>query len=68
MEKAQEMTTRFPAENIEVGPFVAKVDFHPETGAAHAIMIWRKSKSSHELDDMLHDLSIGISRVMQRKP
>lgn len=62
------MKTRFDGENVEVGPFIAKVDFDPQTGAPHAVFIMARSKSGHDLDDFLYDLSTQISRVMQRKP
>lgn len=62
------MTTRFPGENVEVGPFVAKVDFDPKTGTPHAVFIMTRSKSGSDLDSFLYELSTEISRVMQRKP
>lgn len=62
------MTTRFPAENVEVGPFVAKVDFDPATGAPHAVFIMQRAKSGTDLDGFLYTLSTEISKVMQRKP
>jgi len=62
------MTTRFPAENVEVGPFVAKVDFDPKTGAPYAVFIMQRAKSGTDLDDFLYRLSTEISRVMQHKP
>jgi hypothetical protein len=63
------MTTRFPSTNVEVGPFVAKVDFHPTTGAPHAVFLMvRGGKSGTHLDDFLYNLSTEISRVMQAKP
>lgn len=62
------MTCRFPGENVEVGPFVAKVDFDPDTGAPHAVFIMQRSRSGSDLDSFLYDLSTQISRVMQRKP
>jgi hypothetical protein len=63
------MTTRFPSENVEVGPFVAKIDFNPKSGAPHAVFIMaRAGKSGTDLDNFLYELSTQISRVMQRKP
>lgn len=62
------MSTRFPSENVQVGPFVAKVDFAPDTGAPHAVFIMARSKSGSDLDNFLFDLSTQISRVMQHKP
>lgn len=62
------MTTRYPSENVEVGPFVAKVDFDPATGAPHAVFIMKRSRSGTDLDNFLYDLSTQISRVMQHKP
>ena len=62
------MTTRWPGETITVGPFAAKVDFNPDTGAPHAVFIMSRGKSGHDLDDFLYKLSTDISRVMQGKP
>lgn len=62
------MTTRFPAENVQVGPFVAKVDFDPASGSPHAVFIMQRSKSGSDLDGFLYELSTEISKVMQRKP
>ena len=61
------MATRFPARNVEVGPFVAKVDFDPVTAAPHAVFIMQRAKSGTDLDDFLYRLSTEISRVMQQK-
>ena len=62
------MTTRYPGENIEVGPFVAKVDFDPKTGSPHAVFIMTRAKSGSDLDNFLYNLSTEISKVMQHKP
>lgn len=62
------MTTRFPSENVEVGPFVAKVDFDPTSGCPHAVFIMQRSRSGSDLDGFLYDLSTEISKVMQHKP
>lgn len=63
------MVTRFPAESVSVGPFIAKVDFNPASGNPHAVFIMaRGGKSGQDLDNFLYDLSTQISRVMQRKP
>ena len=62
------MTTRFPAESVSVGPFTAKIDFNPTTGAPHAVFIMARGKSGHELDNFFYDLSTQISRIMQGKP
>jgi len=63
------MTTRFPGENVEVGPFIAKVDFDPNTGNPHAVFLMsRGGRSGTDLDNYLYDLSTAISRVMQKKP
>lgn len=62
------MTTRFPGENVEVGPFVAKVDFDPDTGSPHAVFIMTRAKSGSDLDAFLYELSTEISRIMQKKP
>lgn len=62
------MTSRWPSENIEVGPFVAKVDFDPDTGSPHAVFIMQRSRSGSDLDKFLYALSTGISKVMQHKP
>lgn len=62
------MKTRFPAESVSVGPFTAKVDFDPATGAPHAVFIMARGKSGHDLDNFFYDLSTQISRVMQGKP
>lgn len=62
------MTTRFPGESVSVGPFTAKVDFNPVTGAPHAVFIMARGKSGQDLDTFLYDLSTKISKVMQGKP
>jgi hypothetical protein len=63
------MNYRWPGESIEVGDFVAKVDFDPDTGAPHAVFIMdRGGKIGQELDEQLYELSTRISRVMQGKP
>jgi hypothetical protein len=62
------MTSRWPAENVQVGPFVAKVDFDPKSGAPHAVFIMQRSRSGSDLDSFLYELSTQISRVMQHKP
>lgn len=62
------MRTRFPATTIDCGPFTAKVDFDPQTGAPHAVFIMGRGKIGHDLDSFLYDLSTKISRVMQGKP
>jgi hypothetical protein len=68
MEKEEKITTRWPGENVQVGPFVAKVNFDPRTGAPISVFIMARAKSGSHLDDFLYDLSTEISRVMQRKP
>lgn len=62
------MTTRWPGENVQVGPFVAKINFDPDNGAPISVFIMSRSKSGSNLDDFLYDLSTEISKVMQRKP
>ena len=63
------MKTRWPGESVEVGDFVAKVDFDPETGKPHSVFIMdRGGKIGHDLDEQLYDLSTQISRIMQGKP
>ena len=62
------MTTRWPGQNVEVGPFVAKINFDPDTGAAVSVFIMARSKSGSHLDDFLYDLSTQISKIMQHKP
>jgi hypothetical protein len=62
------MTTRWPGENVTVGPFVAKVNFDPKTGSAISVFIMTRSKSGSDLDSFLYDLSTQISKVMQGKP
>ena len=62
------MTTRWPGENVQVGPFVAKVDFDPKTGAPSSVFIMLRSKPGSHLDNFLYELSTEISKVMQRKP
>ena len=62
------MATRFPAESVTVGPFTAKVDFNPRSGAPHAVFIMARGKSGQDLDNFLYDLSTQISKVMQGKP
>jgi len=63
------MTTRWPGVSIEVDPFVAKIDFDPESGKPHAVFIMdRGGKIGQELDEQLYELSTKISRVMQGKP
>lgn len=62
------MTTRFPSENVQVGPFIAKVDFEPTTGAPHAVFLMARSRSGSDLDGYLYELSTQISKVMQHKP
>jgi hypothetical protein len=63
------VTTRFPAQSVEVGDFVAKVDFDPKSGKPHAVFIMRRGgKIGHELDQTLYELSTQVSRIMQGKP
>jgi len=62
------MATRWPGQNVEVGPFVAKINFDPDTGAAVSVFIMARSKSGSHLDDFLYDLSTQISKIMQNKP
>jgi len=59
---------RFPSETVDVGRFTAKVDFHPKTGAPHAVFVMRRGgKSGTHLEEMLYDLSTEVSRIMQGK-
>ena len=47
-----------------VGPFVVTVSFHPN-GYPCEVFISQRAKSGTELDDLLYELGVTISKIMQ---
>lgn len=59
---------RFPAVTIEHGGFCVRIDFDPQNDLrAHGVYIWRPDKTSHDIDDLLDELSRKCSRAIQKR-
>jgi hypothetical protein len=67
---------RRPCETIEVSEtdengishsFIARVDFHPETGTPMGFFVASRGKEGSLLDKILFKMGVGVSRMMQHR-
>jgi hypothetical protein len=60
--------TRQDGINVEVGPFIAKINWRPGTREPWAVFVMESGlKVGSTLRHELYELSVGLSRVIQEK-
>ncbi len=52
-------------EAFDVGPFSVTVNFHPTTGTPCEVFFRARGKIGHDLNDILYEIGVRISKVMQ---
>lgn len=68
MDAMTELPNRRPLVSFEAGPkgmFVVSVGFDPRTGAPCELFFAARGKSGQHLDDILHDIGVEASKIMQ---
>lgn len=59
---------RYPAVTIEHGEFCIRVDFDPRNKyRPREVYVWRRGKTTHDIDLELAQLSRMCSRVIQKQ-
>jgi len=56
---------RRPSQSVEVGPFIATVSFDPQTKAPIEVFFTARAKSGTDIDELLYEMGVSISKVMQ---
>lgn len=56
---------RRPSQSVEVGPFIATVSFDPQSKAPIEVFFTARAKSGTDIDDLLYEMGVEISRMMQ---
>jgi hypothetical protein len=60
------LPTRRHAVNVEVGPFVATIGFR-DNGNPCEVFFTARGKSGTDIDDLLYELGVAISKAMQHE-
>lgn len=68
-----DLPNRRPCVNVGIGErdgremFVASVGFNPETGAPCEVFITARGKSGTDVDQLLYELGVSVSKIMQHE-